>query len=214
MTASGTPDGFADETIVVTEVCPVRGKGARVRIRMDGAEDFCLYQKEAKRLQLCEGMQLSVNRYQEIMQEIVLPRAKKRALHLLEKQDRSRANLREKLLEGGYPSAIAEMAVLYVESYHYVDDDRYTRNYVSFHKNRKSKRRLAADLRQRGITDAMIEEVIQEEYDQDERDIAKALLAKRHYDPASADRKERERNFRFLLSRGFESILVSELLSC
>ncbi len=203
----------ADEEMLITDICPIRGKGSRVCIRMEGAEDFCLYKKEAKKLQLEANMLLSDSCYQKIMQEIILPRAKKRALHLLEKQDRTRKNLKEKLLEGGYPETIAELAVLYVESYHYIDDERYARNYIAYHKHAKSKRRLTDDLRRRGIADTLIEEVLQDEYDFDEEELAKALLKKRHYDPIAADKRERERNFRFLVSRGFDCSLVSQLLS-
>lgn len=199
--------------LAVIEICPAGGRGTKVRIRMEGAEDFCLYRKEADRLKLHEGAVLSAECYEEILQEILLPRARKRALHLLEKQDRSRNNLTDKLLEGGYPRSVVQMAVAYVESYHYVDDTRYARDYVCYHKHTKSKRRLAIDLKKRGIAEELIETVIREEYDQDEEILARALLEKRHYDPVKADMRERDRQFRFLVSKGFNCSLVKEVLS-
>ena len=105
------------------------------------------------------------------------------------------------------------MAVAYVESYHYIDDTRYARDYVCYHKHMKTKRCLAMDLKKRGIAEGLIETVIREEYDQDEGILARALLEKRHYDPARADRRERDRQYRFLVSKGFDSSLVKEVLS-
>ena len=62
--------------------------------------------------------------YTEAEQEIIL-QAKKKALKLLEYQDRTEKQLCDKLKEGGFPPFAVSEAVAYVRSFHYIDDERY-----------------------------------------------------------------------------------------
>jgi regulatory protein len=61
----------------------------RAKICLAGGADFVLYKKEYESYGIEEGAELSEADYQQILTDIVIPRCKKRALHLLEKQDRS-----------------------------------------------------------------------------------------------------------------------------
>ena len=142
----------------------------------------------------------------------MIPRAKRRAMHLLEKQDRTRKNLMDKLRESDYPQEAIEAAVAYVESYHYIDDERYARSYVHFHQEGKSKRRIQQDLMQKGVDRDTIALVLEEEYETSEADMIRDLLRKKHYDPESADASERAKMYRFLLGRGFSSNDISRVL--
>ncbi|MBR1635296.1 MAG: regulatory protein RecX [Lachnospiraceae bacterium] len=203
----------ADEkSFRIDRIEPVRGKTKRSWVRFDGAEDICLYNKEIRRLGLEDGQEMPGTLYGQVIREILVPRARKRALHLLEKQDRTRANLRDKLLEGGYPASVADDAIAYAESYHYIDDERYARNYVYFHKSSKSRRRMVMDLQRRGIDRGLADRVLAEDYDTDEDSLIHSLMEKRHYDPENADQKERSKMYRYLVSRGFDSNAVCEAL--
>ncbi|MBQ4373989.1 MAG: regulatory protein RecX, partial [Lachnospiraceae bacterium] len=112
--------------------------------------DLVLYKREVKTYGLEAGEELSEEAYQRILEETLIPRAKRRAMHLLEKQDRTRKNLEDKLRESDYPQTAIDAAIAYVESFHYIDDERYARSYVHFHQEGKSKRRIQQDLMQKG----------------------------------------------------------------
>ena len=182
-----------------------RNQAKRYQIRLDNGADFVLYASEVRRFGLTEGEELSDEAYASIVEEVLIPRARQRALHLLEKQDRTEANLKQKLREGGYPDEVADNAVAYVLSYHYVDDRRYADNYIYFHKDEKSRQRLKQDLLAKGIAKELIEQAIEEGYETDERELIEKLLKKKHYDPTNADKKEQAKMYRFLASRGFQS---------
>ena len=137
------------------------------------------------------------------MQEVFIPRARSRAMHLLEKQDRTRFGLKKKLREGGYPELAIESAIAYVESYHYIDDVRYAASYVRYHQYGKSRRRIEMDLRAKGVSDEDIDRAIETEFTISEEDMIRQTMEKRHYDHSSADLKERQRMYRFLMGRGF-----------
>ena len=161
---------------------------------------------------LKEGQDLSEDTYEQILREVQIPRAKKRAMHLLEKMDRTEQQLISKLKENGYaPEAISE-AVEYVKSYHYIDDDRYARSYIRIHQENKSKKRLQLDLMRKGIDKEIIEYALEEEFEQSEEEMIQVLLKKKHYDPGCKDRKQRDKMYRFLMQRGFSSSDISRAI--
>ena len=135
-------------------------------------------------------------------------RVRKRALHLLEQQDRTESNLREKLSRSSYPEELIDDAVEYVKSYGYIDDERYARRYVRYHGTEKSRRRVYRELIQKGIDRETANLALEECYSGDEGEQIKALLRKRSFDPESADEKERRKTYAFLMRRGFESSQV------
>ena len=113
--------------------------------------------------------------------------------------------MRQKLKEGGYPSFLIDDAIDYLYSYHYLDDERYAKNYVRFHQDNKSKRRIANDLIAKGVSKAVIETAIEVDYQSDEASQIEKLLNKKKYDRENATEKDRAKMFRFLAYRGFSS---------
>ena len=97
----------------------------RVRVVLDNGREFPLYRGEGKKYSLAEGVELSKEQYEEIHNEILVKRARKRAMHLLERMDRTEAQLREKLLKAEFEPEFIEQAIAYVKSYGYLDDERY-----------------------------------------------------------------------------------------
>ena len=51
-------------------------------------------------------------------EEEMIKGAKKRALKILERKDRTKKELIDKLTEDGFPSSVIDIAIKYVESYH------------------------------------------------------------------------------------------------
>ncbi|MCR5451993.1 MAG: recombination regulator RecX [Lachnospiraceae bacterium] len=198
--------------MLILEIRKLTGRSKRSVIHFEDGEDIVLYSSEVHSLGLFEGDDLPKEEYDRILEEILLPRAKKRVLHLLEKQDRTRENLLHKLSEGGYPGNVAEEAVSYAEGFHYVDDERLARNYVAFHQDKKSRFRIKRDLMSKGVSSELADVVIDEEYTASEKDQIIGLLEKKNYDPKTASPKERNSVYRFLVSRGYKtSDVVSAL---
>ncbi len=198
----------------IVSIEPLPASKKRKRIRLDTGESFVLYAGEIRRMPELEvdGF-LSEETFSHIRNDILLPRAKKRCLHLLEKQDRTRADLYMKLTSSGYPADIADAAIDYAASYGYVDDRRYAANFIYFHQEKKSRRRLTEDLLRKGIDKEIIEECLDEALLTSEESKIIRLLEKKHYDPSETDAKEKSRIIRFLLGRGFEYDRVREAMS-
>jgi regulatory protein len=198
--------------MTILDIQLVPRKKNKYKVHLQGGMDLVLYKREVKTYGLEAGEELSEEAYQRILEETLIPRAKRRAMHLLEKQDRTRKNLEDKLRESDYPQTAIDAAIAYVESFHYIDDERYARSYVHFHQEGKSKRRIQQDLMQKGIDREVIALVLEEEYETSEADMIRDLLRKKHYDPESADAKEKSKMYRFLAGRGFSSGDISRVL--
>lgn len=178
----------------------------RVKIVLEDRTYFPLYKTEQRRYDLAEGEELSGEQFQEIKTEILIKRARKRTMHLLERMDRTEAQLRDKLRQGYYPDDVIEDAITYVKSYHYVDDLRYAQNYVRSHMEQKSQRKLQMELLSKGVPKQMITEALEEEYQQEnERELILKWIEKKQYCAQEADIKEKRRMYQFLLRKGFQS---------
>lgn len=132
-------------------------------------------------------------------------RAKHRALHLLERADRTEQELRGKLLKN-YEPEIVEEAIAYVREYHYIDDKRYAVNYLDSRGKLKSRRQVEQELLyKKGISKDVLEEALSEAEPQDERELIRRWMEKKQMDPQTATREELRRFYLFLVRRGFQS---------
>ena len=197
------------EILVLSEEAMTKGK---IRVRLDTGLTCILDRSEQRQINAYEGSSLTREQYEILVHEILGKRATKRAMHLLEKMDRTEYKLREKLSEGGYPDEAIEDAIGYVKRYHYLDDERYARNYVFLAQDRKSRKKLSIELYQRGIKKELIDRILEEEYEADEEKQICQLLEKRGYDPKTCSEKERQKLYQFLLRRGFQSSDICKVM--
>ncbi len=184
----------------------------RSKVCLDNGTDFVLYKGEISQYDIAEGSFLSDSQYQAIVTEILIPRCKKRGLYLLQKQDRTEANLRSKLKEGGYPEPVIDEAIAYIASFGYIDDERYAASYIRFYQASKSKQRIKQDLMAKGVSGDIIESCLESEYEEDELDMVLKLLAKKKYDSETATYQDKAKLYRFLAGRGFSSDTIKKAL--
>ena len=183
----------------------------KYKLCLDSGESMLLYRGELRSLGIREGDMLTEEMYQHIMKEIIGKRAKKRALHLLEKQDRTEHQLREKLAGSDYPGECIDDAIAYVYQYHYLDDLRFARNYVRCFMDRLSRQQIKMKLMSKGVKREDVEKALNEEYIQEETAQIYKLLEKRHYRGEEKDTAEYRKVYQFLLRRGFKS---SDIFRC
>ncbi|MBR4731949.1 MAG: regulatory protein RecX [Lachnospiraceae bacterium] len=189
---------------------------SRSRISIDGEFAFVLYKGELRRFHLQVGEELSEKDYETIIKEILPKRAKLRAMNLLLKKDYTTAKLREKLREGGYPEEIVQEALDYVASYHYTDDLRFALDYIQCHQESRSRLRMEQDLRTKGIPEDVVEQAFAEWEAaggvQDEDQMIRELFRKRGFDPQSATVSEQNREYAFLMRKGFSADCIRKAI--
>ena len=117
-----------------------------------------------------------------------------RALGLLARRAYTEAELRKKL--AGYPADEVEAAVERLKAWGYLDDRGFAEAFVRSRRERYGPRRLAHELRKRGVAEEVVAELVS---DAGEVEAAARLLGRRW----SRYRDDRARAVRFLLGLGF-----------
>ena len=190
---------------------------SRCKIYLEDSFAFVLYKGELRLYHIKEGEPLKEEDYRTIMGEVLPKRAKLRAMNLLQGREYTTSQLRTKLQQGFYPPKIIEQAIDYVAGFHYVDDLRYAVDYITYHEDSRSRRRIEQDLQGKGILAATIEEAWQVWREnggkQDEQAMIRELLHKKHYDTeGETDWKERQKIYAFLARKGFSAEAIRKAI--
>lgn len=190
--------------MIVSDIVELDKKRSKVYI--DGEFAFVLYKGELRDFCIKKDKEITAENYDSIISELLPKRATKRAMNLLLKKDYTEKKLRDKLAEGLYPEDSIDAAIEYVKSYHYLDDDRFARDYITYHMSLRSKNRIIQDLTGKGISKDVVMPIIEELYFEEDSDVEqeqiKKLLEKKHYDP-DMEYKDKQKIMAFLLRRGY-----------
>ena len=142
--------------MIITKLDKVGTK--QVRLFFDEEKYCLLYYNEIRRLGFHEQDEIGQEEFEEL-NKLLLHRAKLKAMSLLKYQDRTKKELKERLMRAEFPEFITEGAVAYVESFGYINDDAYIRNFIDSRKDKKSRREIYALLRQKGVDMNRVEEL-------------------------------------------------------
>lgn len=200
--------------MIITSIVPITK--SRYRITLEDGSEFVLYKGEIRKWQLREGDELSGEARQYIMEEILPKRAKLRSMNLLQTRDYTKKQMTDKLRQGGYPEAVIMQALSYVESYGYINDERYARSYIKYHMQDRSRTRIEQDLYKKGIDKALIgrcfDKLQEEGQSIDEFVLIRKLLQKKKFRPEEASYEERQKMYAFLYRKGFRQDVISRAL--
>lgn len=200
--------------MIVTDI--TEASKSKYKVFIDGEFSFVLYKGELRSLGIKKDREITEEVYREITGEILPKRAKLRAMHLLEKRPYTEAELSRKLRDNQYSEDMIRIAIDYVKSYGYVDDEAYAMQYINTYADTKTIRQIEQKLLEKGIKKLVIENAFQQQRElgeaPDERAMIERLLEKKGYDAENADIKERQKLARFLFGKGFGSDLIYEVL--
>ena len=128
--------------------------------------------------------------------------ARNKGLYYLQFSGKTENEMRKKLAEQEFSPASVEDAILFLKHYRYLDDEDYARRYVEKNGHKKSIRQMKFDLRQKGVSDDLVE-MIFEDMEVDESAQILGLLRKKNYDPEEPDPAKRQKIYAFLARKGF-----------
>lgn len=165
---------------------------------------FVLYKGELSKYQIEEGAEITEPVMEDIKKNVILKRAKLRAMHLLNDMDRTEGQLRAKLKANHYTEDVIEEALSYVKSFGYINDLGYAKRFIEGKKDKKSRKELYALLGNKGLPQSVIEEAFEECYEADDsRSAIAELMRKRGYSPEAATEKDRQKMYGYLMRKGF-----------
>lgn len=195
--------------MIVTEIVPLDKRRSKIILEDDFT--LVLYRGEIRRFGIEEGKPLSEETYQEILQEVLLKRARERVLYLLKSSDKTEQELRRKLKDGGYPKEAADYAINFLKEHRFINDQDYGRRYVEFNLERKSERQIQYELQKKGLDKEVIQEILREQPVNEEAQI-RAYVRKKCLKPEEMDFKERSRIMAALGRKGFSYDAISHVL--
>lgn len=134
---------------------------------------------------------------------------RERALNLLARREHSRAELARKLSPHGEVDEIAAL-LDELERRKQLSDARFAESLRHTRSGRYGSRRLAHELREKGVGEGLIADAVAEAREGDLA-AARAAWAKKFGAPPT-DANERARQYRFLLGRGFPTDVVRRVV--
>ena len=185
----------------------------RSKVYLDEEFAFLLYKWELSEYKIMQGENITDDVYHKIVAEVLVKRAKKRCLNLLQKKNYTEYKLREKLREGLYSPEMIDEAIAYVKSFHYIDDYRYACDYIFYHKESETKKKIEAKLRIKGIEQDILQQAFVDNYDEGEEiqielEQAYKLLRKKGYEYKSTDWKDKQKIYAYLLRKGISNSVI------
>lgn len=198
---------------IVTDISEF--SGGRYKVYIDQEFAFVLYKSELRQYGISSDHEISDEHYDDIIHRVLPKRAKLRAMALLQKRCYTEKQLTDKLKEGLYSKAVIEEALNYVKSFGYVDDLQFAVDYITYHEEDRSERRIICDLQQKGIDENVIRQALDKWKElggcQNEQEMIRAALKKKNYN-SDCSLKERQKIYAFLLRKGFSIENVNKVL--
>jgi regulatory protein len=136
---------------------------------------------------------------------------RERALRLLARREHSRLELARKLEQAGFEQQEIAPLLDAFENKNWLSDRRFAESWVADHRAKAGSVKLAYDLRQRGVSDAIIEAVLGE-YRDSELERAREVWKKK-FGSAPTGAAEKAKQVRFLQGRGFSLEVIRQTVA-
>ena len=194
--------------MIITKLDKVGTK--QVRLFFDEEKYCLLYYNEVRRLGFHEKDEVGQQEFEEL-NKLLLHRAKLKAMSLFKYQDRTRKELKDRLMRAEFPEFITEGAIAYVESFGYINDEEYVRRYMEYKAGTKSRIQIKMDLRKKGIGTEILERIF-DEYEYEEDDVLEEQVQKRIRQKGSVTKENFQKYYGYFARKGFNSVKIIDLL--
>lgn len=182
------------------------------KIVLDNDMVFVLYNRELKKYDIQSDGYIESNIFNVIMEDVLYPRAKERALYIIGGGDKTIKQLKDKLKAGLYPEEIIDRVIEFLVKYNYVDDKRYALSYINAKKNSYSRKKIEGELIQKGISREVVREALAEQFGDSEKDTITLLLKKNKYKNLLEDDIGKKKVIASLVRKGFDYEIITRCI--
>lgn len=165
--------------MIITKIEPQKRKD-RVNIYIDGEFAFGIMEEIQYKYNLSEGMKIDKKYIDEVLMEEEQSKANDQALRFLSYRQRSEKEIIDKLKEKGFQEKIIENTLIYLREYKLVDDLEFAKAFMNdkIYLNKFGPERIKHELFKKGISQEIIQEVLDEDEDEYHRglELAKKKL--------------------------------------
>ncbi len=184
----------------ITDLKPQVKNAKRVSVYLDGNYYCGLDLITVMQSRLKVGDEITKDRLIEIQRESEMQACMDVALRFLSKSVKTEKDIIKKLVSKGFLEEIALETVKKLKSYGYVNDQDYSNRYAETYKNRKGKKLIKLELKQKGVDESVIDETlnaIESEFD------TALKIAEKYCKNKEKDIKLKQKCYNYLLSKGF-----------
>lgn len=187
---------------IITSIEPVTK--TKYRVSIDGQFAFVLHKGELLHYQLHENEEIAQDIREEILQEVVYKEAKAYVNRILMSTDKTTLELRDGMRRKEFPEEIIEKTIDLCREHRLIDDVRYAEQYVHSYLDRKSMRLIRMELQRKGISESIIDTVVEKiDTDDPERTAILRLLRKKWPNREKRPYEEMQKLMAFILRKGF-----------
>lgn len=198
--------------MIITKIEPQRNN-KRVNIYIDGEFAFGILKEIQYKYKLWENTEIDRNYIEDILIAEQQAKANDYALRFISYRQRSKKEIQDKLTKEGFDNKFIENTIAYLESHRLIDDLEFAKSFArdKINLNKYGPQKIKYELYKKGISDEIIDEVL----DEDDTEYTRALkLAKKKLPTYKKDDKNGK--YRklggFLQRRGYSSDCVYKIL--
>ena len=197
--------------MTITEIKKI-GRGQRYYLFVDGAQRAIVEAEILAKYKLRTDDEIDEERLNEILLENGELSAFDRALTYLEKNIKTEKGIREYLKQKGFLPVSIDNAVAKLMEYGYINDKTYAENYVRTYLRRKGKKLLRYELLSKGVEANIIEEVLEEIFDENEEISSCREVFRKYTRNKELDLKMKQKTYAYLAGKGFGSSVISRVM--
>ncbi|MBP3628002.1 MAG: RecX family transcriptional regulator [Anaerotignum sp.] len=198
--------------MLVTAITQQKKDETKYNVFIDGEYVFALPMQDILYFKLKEGREVPEETVEYIQNSLIYIKAQDLALHYIGYKMRTVKEIRMKLEEKGFSEEVIKKVIVFLEKYGYADDREYCRKYIKekLRMKPKSGYALKIELRQRGISSRIIDEVMAETELDEEGDAFRWLERTSRGNWPPADEKQKKKLYDFLLRKGYSYDVIGE----
>ncbi len=156
------------------------------------------------------GQEISQNELQYFKCDSEKEVALNKALGYIAKYQKSEKELKKYLKDKEFDDEVVDFVAEKLKSYGFVDDKIFATNFVKCKTKNQGKRKISSMLKQKGVDENIVEEIVSE-YACDVEQIG--LVAQKYLKNKPLDLKTKQKAYRYLSSRGYLSEDISSCLN-
>lgn len=191
----------------ITDITKQKRNKTRVNIFIDGEFVSGLDEVAVASARIKIGDEITPERLKELVRSSELNSAFERAVGYLSLSPRSTREIERYLSDKGYDKSVTAETIKKLNAYHYIDDYGYAQSYIKSKSKKYGSFRLAAELRKKGISQTVIDELL----DDGDGDGEVVSVARKYL--TSHKNADKQKLKRFLAGRGFSWDSISSVVS-
>ncbi len=198
--------------MVITSINEQVKDDSRVNIFIDGKYVFAISKMDVAFYNLKEGEELPEKKYNEILDNVVLSKAKLTALSYLSYKDRTKREVIRKLKEKGFTKEVTKKTLVFLVSYGYINDLEFTKKFVKQRALKGyGKFKVVRELKDKGVSEEVIE-VATENIEEYEVENALKFGLKKAKRLDLTEYKDKQKLYAYLQRRGYSYEIIRTVI--